>query len=255
MTSTSDSKLTDDAFLGGKLHILQPQHGDRAGVDAVLLAASVPATHGQSVLELGCGAGTAILCLHARVPGLTLTAIELQPDYAALAQQNAARNGAALSTYTGDLRAMPPEITAHRYDHVIANPPYYQRTKGHTARDMGRDTARGGDTNLTDWVKAAAKRLAPKGFVTMIQAADRLPDVLNALPQMLGSVVVVPLSGRINRPADRVIVQARHGGRAGFRLCAPIILHQGAAHPGDKSHYTPEIEAVLRNGAKLDIQR
>jgi len=44
--------LTRDEFLGGRLGILQPKKGYRAGVDPVLLAASVPARAGQSVLEL-----------------------------------------------------------------------------------------------------------------------------------------------------------------------------------------------------------
>ncbi|HBU54373.1 MAG TPA: methyltransferase, partial [Sulfitobacter sp.] len=33
--------LTRDAFLGGKLHLWQPRKGYRAGVDPVLLAATV----------------------------------------------------------------------------------------------------------------------------------------------------------------------------------------------------------------------
>ena len=43
MISTSDTELTYDAFLGGKLHLWQPRRGYRAGVDPVLLAASVEA--------------------------------------------------------------------------------------------------------------------------------------------------------------------------------------------------------------------
>ena len=67
-----DDDLTHDAFLGGRLHLWQPRRGYRAGVDPVLLAASVPAKAGQSVLDLGCGAGAAALCLGAREPGLEL---------------------------------------------------------------------------------------------------------------------------------------------------------------------------------------
>ena len=60
----------------------QPSHTMAPGV-----AASVPARAGQSVLDLGCGVGAVALCLGARVPGLTLTGVERQPDYAALAQR------------------------------------------------------------------------------------------------------------------------------------------------------------------------
>ena len=81
-------KTTIDQFLGGKVTAKQPAQGYRAGVDAVLLAASVPAKAGDTVLELGCGVGVASLCLTARVGGLLVTGVELQPDYAALAAKN-----------------------------------------------------------------------------------------------------------------------------------------------------------------------
>ena len=64
-----ESALTEDAFLGGRLRLLQPAQGYRAGVDPVLLAASVPAMLGQRVLELGCGVGAALLCLGRRGTG------------------------------------------------------------------------------------------------------------------------------------------------------------------------------------------
>ena len=67
--------LTDDAFLGGQLRLFQPAQGYRAGMDAVLLAAAVPAEAGQRVLDLGCGAGTAGLCLAKRVDAVALTGV------------------------------------------------------------------------------------------------------------------------------------------------------------------------------------
>ncbi|MEO0916318.1 MAG: methyltransferase, partial [Pseudomonadota bacterium] len=58
---------TDNAFLGGRLQVLQPAVGYRAGADPVLLAAAVDAGPGHSVLDVGCGVGTALLCLGTRV--------------------------------------------------------------------------------------------------------------------------------------------------------------------------------------------
>jgi tRNA1Val (adenine37-N6)-methyltransferase len=75
----AETELTRDGFLGGRLALLQPRDGYRAGTDPVLLAAFVPAREGESVLDLGCGAGTAALCLAARVPVLELHGLELQP--------------------------------------------------------------------------------------------------------------------------------------------------------------------------------
>ena len=109
---TFDSDLHSyDQFLGGRLTVAQPKTGYRAGVDPVLLAASVPAGRGESVLELGCGVGVASLCLAARVPGLKITGVEIQPDAAILAAQNAQHNGCKLTVITGDIAS--PQIGEH----------------------------------------------------------------------------------------------------------------------------------------------
>ncbi|MGB5557142.1 MAG: methyltransferase [Paracoccaceae bacterium] len=249
----ADSDLTEDRFLGGLLTISQPRDGYRAGVDPVLLAAAVRAEPGQSLLELGCGAGVASLCLGRRVPGLRLTGVELQPDYADLARRNAAMNGIPMTVFTADLRSLPAELKAQNFDHVIANPPYFHRSHGTASPDVGRDAALAGETPLADWIAAATQRLAPKGCLTLIQKADRLQDVLSALDHRLGSVTVLPLAPRIGRPAELVIVQARKGGRGAFRLLAPLILHEGEKHERDGESYTATVRDMLRNGAALPI--
>src|SRR5690606_10981246 len=83
--------LTDDAFLGGRLQVLQPARGFRSGIDAVLLAAAAPAAAGERVLDLGTGAGVAAVCLARRVDGVAVTGVEIQPDLCALASTNAER--------------------------------------------------------------------------------------------------------------------------------------------------------------------
>ena len=49
--------FTEDRLLGGRVALRQPRHGLRAGLDAVLLAAGIPARPGERVLEAGCGSG------------------------------------------------------------------------------------------------------------------------------------------------------------------------------------------------------
>ena len=93
----ADDDLTRNAFLGGRVHLWQPVRGYRAGIDPVCLAAAVPARATQCVLDLGCGAGAATLCLGARVAGLDLTGVEMQPAYADLARRNATGNGQAMT--------------------------------------------------------------------------------------------------------------------------------------------------------------
>ncbi|HET6223567.1 MAG TPA: hypothetical protein VFE11_15445, partial [Dongiaceae bacterium] len=59
LISFAEADVTDDAFLGGALRILQPKEGYRAGIDAVFLAAAAPArtSRKERVLDVGAGVG------------------------------------------------------------------------------------------------------------------------------------------------------------------------------------------------------
>ncbi len=247
--------ITENEYLGGKVRIRQPQTGYRAGVDAVLLASAVYALPGQTVLELGTGVGTAALCLAARVGNLQLCGVEIQQEYAALAKSNAALNNSEFEVYRCNLEHLPDPLKQRRFDHVIANPPYFDRRNGHAAHDVGRETAMGEQTPLSTWIKVATKRVAPRGHVTFIHRAERLGDLLAAMPPTLGSIQVQNFQPRVGRDAHLVIVRARHSGRAPLRIHAPILMHEGEEHRTDGEDYTPVIRAVLREGAALPMPK
>lgn len=242
-----------DAYLGGRVHLWQPERGYRAGVDPVILAASVPARPDQSLLELGCGAGAAMLCLGVRVPGLRITGLERDEGFAALARRNADENRVAAEIVTGDVARMPPALRARRFDHVIANPPYFDRALGHRSDDRAREAAMGEQTPLALWVAAAAKRCAPKGHVSFIHRAERLPELLALMLERLGAVQVLPLIPRPGREARLVLVRGRMGARAPFRLHDGVVMHDGTTHEADRESYTTRMLAVLREGAALDF--
>jgi tRNA1(Val) A37 N6-methylase TrmN6 len=246
----ADAGLTHDKFLGGALQVWQPANGYRAGVDPVLLAASVPAS-ATTVLELGAGVGVASLCLARRVAHAQISALELQPDYAALAQRNARENGLPITVYQGDLVHMPAPLRQARFDHVIANPPYFLRDRSLPAQDKGRETGMGEVVALAQWVVAAARRTRDRGHVTFICRVERLPELVALFSQYLGSVEVLPITPRVGRESQLVLIRGRKGARAAFRLHAGVVMHEGGQHMGDRKNYTPAIQAVLQAGAAL----
>lgn len=251
MTESNEGGLTCDAFLGGHVRAWQPRIGYRAATDPVFLGAAAPARAGQSVLELGCGVGVASLCLAARVPRLVLEGVEVQSEYAALARRNATENGTDLTVTQADLRALPAALRTRSFDHVIANPPYYT-AHGPAAQDVGRDRALREDTPLADWLDVGLRRLRDGGYLTVIHLTDRLPDILAGLASR-ASAVVLPLAARAQRPARRVIVQARKGMRSPFVLLPPLVIHQGDHHPGDGEYFTEPVRAIMRDLRALDL--
>jgi tRNA1Val (adenine37-N6)-methyltransferase len=247
--SDCDAELTHDIFLGGALKIWQPREGYRAATDPVLLAASVSAMPGDSALELGCGVGVAILALGKRVPGMDLSGVERQLDYAALARRNAAENDVAAQVTTADIMAIPATLK-RGFDQVLLNPPYYLPSAPASA-NVARAGALREETPLSDWIDVALRRLKPGGHITMIHLAERLPEILLALGTRARTVVVRPLAPRAGRPAGRVIVRAKKGARGPFRLLAPLVMHDGESHARDGNDFTPEAQAILRDGAAM----
>lgn len=246
--------LTEDHILGGRVRLLQPRLGYRAATDPVLLAAAVPARASESVLDLGCGVGAASLCLAARAPGVRLHGLEIQADYAALARENADRNGVAFTVHEGDAARPPAGLRSLTFDHVMLNPPYYARGAAIASPVASRDLAnREGDLDVGGWIHAGLRRLRPGGRLTVIQRAERAPEILAALLGKAGDARLLPLQPREGRAAKRVLIGARKGAKGPFRLLAPLILHAGATHERDEDDATDVARAVLKHGAAIEL--
>ena len=240
--------VTQDAFLDGKITVLQPKTGYRAATDPVFLASAVPAKSGQSVLDVGCGVGVAGLCLAHRVAGVSVTGLELQEDYAGLAARNAAANALSLAVIRGDLRDLPDVLRKAQFDHVMTNPPFYPDGQATRPDSAAKSIAHVEGIGLADWIALCLKRLRPKGSFTIIQTADRLQDILCALRGNIGAIRVRPLAPRAGRPAKRVIVQARKNSRAALQLLPPFHVHSGAEHHRDGDDYSDAARDILRAG-------
>ena len=246
---------TIDDFLGGRIGVVQPKAGHRAGSDAVLLAAAVPARAGDRVLDVGAGVGVAGLCLLARVPGIEVTAVEIDARLSALAAANAARNrfGDKFHSVNADVTAPGKLLRAaglmrEGYDQLIANPPFHATGKVRAAPDGARAAAHVMDAGgLAEWVRFFAAMAAPKALLTLIHRPDCLTELLPLLEGRFGGVTVFPLFARRGEPATRIIVRAEKGSRAALSLLPGLVLHQA------DGSYTKEAEAVLRGGQALDL--
>lgn len=239
------AETTKDAFLGGRLTIEQPLGGFRAGLDAVMLAAAIPARAGNTVLELGSGAGTASLCLAARIADLSITGAEIESDLVRISNQNATANqlGERVVFVTVDALDLPTDMK-HDYDHVMCNPPFHG-DDGERSPDETRALATHDEGSLAAWLDVGVKRTASGGTFTAIVKADRLSEILAALPQT--GLRLFPLWPRLGQAAKRIVVQLRKGSRAPQELCAGLVLHE------EDGTYTGEAELVLRGAKGLEF--
>ena len=251
MTSpAAPAGTTEDLFLGSRIRLRQPINGDRAAIDPVFLAASVPAEGQDQVLDLGCGSGAAMLCLATRLPQARIFGLDLQRELVRLAGDNIALNGMAgrLSVMIGDLLQPPPRLSPGSFDHVMANPPFLPRGQGTEAPNPAKAKAHvEGEANLGDWVRFALSMCKAKGSVTFIHRADRIDALLGQIAGRASEVVVFPLWAGVGRPASRILVRARKQVAAPARLASGLVLHE------PDGRFTAEAEAVLRGGQALTL--
>ena len=240
-----DAATTEDRLLGGRVMFRQPAQGYRAAIDPVLLAAAVPARARDRVLDLGAGAGAASLCLAARIDGVDVTGLEIDPDLAALFGANAAANGWAsrLRCVVGDVAEPPRAPAPEGFDIVMANPPYLPGEAGTPSPHEGKRRAHGGGPPLERWIAAALRYAKPNGRLVFIHRADRLDALLAALHGRAGAVEILPIWPRRGEAATRVVVRARKGARTPATLLPGLVLHDTDAK------YAAEADAVLRGGA------
>lgn len=236
---------TEDGLLDGRVKLRQPVEGFRAGLDAVLLAAFVPARPGERVLEAGCGSGAGFLCLAARVPGLRVEAVERDPAMATLARANAVANAVDARVTEGDVvdRALARRLGP--CDHAFANPPYWaggtappQALRSAATHEAGAD--------LGAWATFLAAALRDRGTASLILPAARFDaGVASLLEAGCGSVTLLPIAPRLGDAAKRVLIRARKGGRAPARLLSAMALHEA------DGRFTAGAEDVLRRAAAL----
>ena len=232
-----------DGFLRGRLRIAQPETGYRAAIDPVLLAAACPALAQQTILDAGCGVGTAALCAIART-GCLATGIEIQPHLAALARENATANNMDFTVIEGSILTQSETLKQTQFDHVICNPPYLPEGYGTGLHSIANNE---GEAKLSDWVDFAARRVADNGSVVFIHRADRLDELLTECTRRLGALVVFPLWRRAGDEATRVIVGGIKGRKTPLRILPGLVLHAA------DGTYTQEASAILSGANSIEL--
>ena len=241
-------ELSEDGLLGGRVRLLQPRAGYRAGLDAVLLAAACDARPGERVLELGCGPGGALLTAAALRPEARFVGLERDEAALQLAVRNVELNGVSgrVEVLPGDANGRFSALGMQPFDAALCNPPFFDDPAALRAPHPAKAAAWIAEAGLQAFTGFLLKAVREGGTITVIHRADRLADLLALLQPKGGSLQVRPVHPHADAPAKRVLVRAVKTGKAPLKLLPPLVLHDRS-----DGRHTPETEAILRGEATL----
>lgn len=249
--------FTDDDFLNGLVKLRQPQKGYRAGTDALLLAASLPAMDGK-LLEVGAGIATPSICYLARLAGEfspQITAIEKFEDVAELAQHNIRKNGfeAQINLLKVDIfdSAAAHEkhgLMADSFDHIFSNPPFFDSAKGKISNNDYKAMAHSmKHEDLQLWLIFMVRLLKNKAYLSIIYPMEHLYSVLKILENRVGDIRIRPIFSKYNAPATRFLLRAKKGSRAPLKMLPDLVLRH------DDGQVTDFAEGIFRHGHAIQM--
>jgi tRNA1Val (adenine37-N6)-methyltransferase len=242
MTAKSSDE-TRDAILDGSITLIQPKHGYRFSVEAILLGRFARASARDRVLELGAGCGVVSIMMASLYRPREVVALEIQPALAEMVARNAAANSLeSVHAVCADLRHRKiAGVEPASFDLVVANPPYRAMAAGRENPDHGRRIARGESTaTLADFVAAARRYARRGGRVAFVFAARRSAELISTMrTNKLEPKRIRFVHPQIAMPATVMLIEARVGGGIEVAIEQPLILYE---RPGI---YTAEASALL----------
>lgn len=250
MMSDEQDRATEDRFFGGRLSLMQPKQGHRAGTDAVLLAQSLPegASH---IADLGASTGIVGLRAAQLNPAARVTLFERELELLPLAQANIAANAldVRVSVSEADVFRLGGDARFREaFDCVLTNPPFYDAGRARRSPDEAKARAHSfseGET-LDGWLRAAAAILTPKGQFVMIHVASEIEPILAACAGRFGALNLRFVHPDAQKPAIRVITSGIKGSRGPLQILPPLVLNEI-----DGSGFTPAMAAVHRGERRI----
>ena len=207
--------------------LLQPETHFRLSTDSIVCAGFAKFKKGSRIADLGCGSGAIALMLLASDPSLQVTGIELQPDAAACAAENAKHNGVNFQVLQGDLREIRNLLPAGSMDGCISNPPYFPAGSGQAAAGPLAQARSEETCSMEQLADSAAWLLRTGGTFTVVHRPERLAELIFALK----SRNLEPKRLRFTRhspekPVNLVLIEAKKGGKPGLLIENELVFFQ-----------------------------
>lgn len=231
------------------IKLIQRTEGLNFGTDALLLAAYIdPSRTYARGMEYGSGTGIVSLLALSRNKLHTLTALEVQAEYASITERNAVLNGfgdrlRVVHTDLRDFVIAPDECV----DIVFTNPPYMRCDTGRHNTEAEKTAARHEQNGtIYSFLEGARRHLRYGGTFVAVYRTDRLSDLIDAMRQnKIEPKRMTFVHADAAAKPSMVLVEGRRGGGDGLVVTAPLILYRDASH----REYGEDMNYILANGS------
>lgn len=240
MVILEDERIDDLQCKGYRL--IQKPKGFCFGVDAVLLSDFTKVKKGQQVLDLCTGSGVIPILLAAKTQGAGFTGLELQAEYADMADRSVKLNHLEdkINIICGDVKDVKKLFSPASFPVVTVNPPYMTEHHGLTNLYEPKTIARHEVTlSLEDVIAAAGHVLPESGSFYMIHKPFRMVEIF----QCMKKYHIEPKRMRLIHPyVDKeptmVMIAGTKGGKQRITVEPPLIIYR---EPGV---YSDEIYSI-----------
>lgn len=219
--------MIDELWPGGP-RFIRRNDVFQLGTDSVLLASFAGGKHAKAAFDLGCGGGVLAILLACDNPQLRVDAVEIQPQAAELARENAALCGLGdrITVTEGDLRRHRELFTAGAYDLVVSNPPYFPTGSGKAADAeslaLSRDER---SCSLDDVTAAAAYLTCWGGKFALVHRPERLAQVIcNLTDAGLEPKRLRFVQYKAATAPSLFLLESKRGGKTGLAILPPLVL-------------------------------
>jgi len=253
------SNVTTDAFLGGAIEVLQPaKGGHRAGLDALLLASSMPLEQTGRVADFGAGCGIVGLVAAHLNSEVTVDLVECEPQMAKLARQTLDLPGN--SHISGRMHLIEANLTQNTtlrresglnenvYDIVLTNPPFNDTGRRPSPNPQRRIAHELTANILNQWVRTSTACLKGRGKLHMILRPSNLPTLLEAFEGRFGAIRILPIHAKHHKSANRMIVAAVKGAKGELKILPSFVVHE------PNGEFTPLAEEIFHGRARLSVE-
>ena len=230
-----------DELNNGTLRLIQRPDAFRFGTDSVLLADFASPKRRDRVCDLGCGTGAIATLMAAHLPelgdnpGVSIDAVEIQPEIADMARRSVELNrlGDVIRVHNLDMREAAKAIGYETMTLCVCNPPYGRDGGGIKSENESTMMARHEcGITLSEICRSAASLLKIGGKFAVVYPAPRAFEMMREMEHAgLAPKRIRTVHGFPGRAPKFVLIDAVKRGGEGLIWLPPLVMKNEDGSP------------------------